>query len=41
MYDDEGAIQTGIGSYKTAAEAIPEAKDWAESEDVSYVGPEE
>lgn len=27
-------INTGMGSYATREEAIPEARDWAEAEDV-------
>jgi hypothetical protein len=29
-------IQTGIGSYKTREEAIPEAKEWAKSELIPF-----
>lgn len=32
IYDDDGPIQSGIGSYHTAAEAWVEAAQWAESE---------
>lgn len=32
MYDDEGPIQSGIGSYDTPAEAWKEAAEWADSE---------
>lgn len=28
--------QSGIGSYKTREEAIPEAEDWAESEGIEF-----
>ena len=32
MYDDEGPINSGIGSYSSPAEAGVEAAQWAESE---------
>lgn len=32
LYDKDGPIQTGIGSYKTRDGAILEAKDWAKAE---------
>jgi hypothetical protein len=34
LYDQDGPIQTGIGSYETPEEAACEACDWAASEDV-------
>lgn len=38
IVDDEPWI-TGVGSFKTAAEAVPEAQSWAKNEDVPYVAP--
>lgn len=32
MYDDEGPIQSGVGSYSNAKEAWLEAAEWAEAE---------
>jgi len=32
LYDDEGPIQSGPGSFKTAKRAAFEAQDWATSE---------
>jgi hypothetical protein len=32
IYDDEGPIQSGIGSYSSSKEAAKEAIEWAESE---------
>lgn len=32
VYDNNGPIQTGIGSYETYLEALEEAIEWAESE---------
>jgi len=34
-------IQTGIGSYRTAEAAVPEARSWAEAEGVPVVLPKE
>jgi hypothetical protein len=34
-------FNTGVGSYKTAAQAEPEAKDWAIAEEVEYIPPKE
>lgn len=34
LYDADGPIQSGIGSYKTAAEAQSEAIDWSISDDI-------
>lgn len=34
LYDKDGPIQSGFGSYKTREEAIPEAKDWSQSESI-------
>lgn len=31
-------VMSGIGSYKTREGATEEAKEWAKSEEVSYVG---
>ncbi len=31
--------QTGVGSYKTAEEAIPEATSWARDEGIEFVSP--
>lgn len=39
IVDDE-PWQTGVGSYRTEVEAVPEAESWAKAEDVPYVGPE-
>lgn len=33
MYDNEGPIQSGIGSYTNSREAWIEAAEWAEAED--------
>lgn len=33
-YDGDGPIQTGIGSYATKEEAIPEAQSWAKCEEL-------
>ena len=30
--------QTGIGSYKTSEKAVPEAKEWARTEELPYMG---
>ena len=30
-------IQTGIGSYRSREKAIPEAKGWAEAEEIPFV----
>lgn len=32
LYDQDGPIQSGIGSYATQEEAKQEARDWARSE---------
>ena len=32
LYDDDGPIQSGIGSYRTPEEAKREAIDWARTE---------
>lgn len=37
MYDQDGAIQTGLGSYATSEEAAVEARQWAEAEELEYV----
>lgn len=31
-------IQTGIGRYRTSAEAVPEARSWAAADEVPYEG---
>jgi hypothetical protein len=31
-------VQSGIGSYHTATEAEPEARDWALSEGIPFIG---
>jgi hypothetical protein len=36
MWDNDGAIQTGIGRYATAEEAAVEAREWAEAEELEY-----
>jgi hypothetical protein len=37
--DEEGPIRSGIGSYETAAGAVPEAMGWAHAEGIRYLGP--
>ncbi len=34
LYDQDGPIQSGVGSYKSAKEAMVEAREWAESEEL-------
>lgn len=38
VVDDE-PWETGLGSYKTAEDAVPEAKSWAEAEEIPYREP--
>lgn len=33
LYDEDGPIQSGVGRYKTSAEAEDEARDWARSDE--------
>lgn len=33
-YDEDGPIQTGIGSYETPEEAAQEAYEWAASDEI-------
>lgn len=36
MYDSEGPIMTGIGSYKSSEEAWAEAITWAKAENIPH-----
>lgn len=36
MYDEDGPIQSGIGSYETSDDAWTEAQQWARSEYGDY-----
>ena len=40
VWNEDGFYEpwnSGFGSYKTKEEAYPEAKDWAEAEDITFV----
>jgi hypothetical protein len=36
IWDEDGPIQTGFGSYQTAEEAEVEAREWALAEELEY-----
>lgn len=36
LYDQDGPIQSGVGSYETPDGAYREARDWAISEGIPY-----
>lgn len=36
MWDEDGPIRSGIGSYDTAEEAAVEAREWALAEELEY-----